>query len=55
MNVVKALPALVIEEAEIERLAAALDDVLARAARVPRALAGLTAELALGSVRARMR
>ncbi len=55
MNVVKALPALVIEEAEIERFAAALDDVLARAARVPRALAGLTAELAFGSVRARMR
>ncbi len=55
LSVVKALPALVIEEAEIERFAAALDDVLARAARVPRALAGLTAELALGSVRARLR
>ena len=55
MNVVKALPALVIEESEIHRFAQALDDVLARASRVPRALAGLTAELAIGSVRARMR
>ena len=55
LNVVKALPALVIEEAEIRRFAEALDDVLARAERLPRALAGLTLELALGSVRARMR
>jgi len=55
MNVVKALPALVIEEAEIHRFAQALDDVLTRASRVPRALAGLTAELAIGSVRARLR
>jgi ornithine--oxo-acid transaminase len=55
LNVVKALPALVVEEAEVRRFADALDDVLARAERVPRALAGLTLELALGSVRARMR
>ncbi len=37
MNVVKALPALVIEEQEIRRFAAALEDVVARAERVPRA------------------
>jgi ornithine--oxo-acid transaminase len=37
MNVVKALPALVVEEAEIRRFAAALEDVVARAERVPRA------------------
>jgi ornithine--oxo-acid transaminase len=36
-NVVKALPALVIEEDEIRRFAAALEDVVARAERVPRA------------------
>ena len=34
MNVVKALPALVIEEAEIRRFAAALEDVVARADRM---------------------
>ena len=34
MNVVKALPPLVVEEAELERLAAALDDVIRRASRV---------------------
>ena len=37
MNVVKALPALVVEEAEIRRFAGALEDVVARAERVPRA------------------
>ncbi len=37
MNVVKALPALVVEESEIRRFAAALEDVVARAERVPRA------------------
>ncbi|HEX4116990.1 MAG TPA: aspartate aminotransferase family protein [Solirubrobacteraceae bacterium] len=37
MNVVKALPALVVEEDEIRRFAAALEDVVARAERVPRA------------------
>ncbi len=37
MNVVKALPALVIEEAEIRRFAGALEDVVARAERVPQA------------------
>jgi ornithine--oxo-acid transaminase len=37
MNVVKALPSLVVEEGEIRRFAAALEDVVARAERVPRA------------------
>jgi ornithine--oxo-acid transaminase len=37
MNVVKALPALVVEEDEIRRFAAALEEVVARAERVPRA------------------
>ncbi len=37
MNVVKALPALVVEEEEIRRFAAALEEVVARAERVPRA------------------
>jgi ornithine--oxo-acid transaminase len=39
MNVIKALPALVIEEDEIRRFAAALEEVVARAERVPSALA----------------
>jgi ornithine--oxo-acid transaminase len=55
LNVVKALPALVVEEEEIHRFAAALDDVLARAERLPRAMAGLALELALGGMRARLR
>jgi ornithine--oxo-acid transaminase len=37
MNVVKALPALVVEEEEIRRFAAALEEVVARAERVPSA------------------
>jgi ornithine--oxo-acid transaminase len=37
MNVVKALPSLVVEEADVRRFAAALEDVVARAERVPRA------------------
>ena len=37
MNVVKALPALVADEDDIRRFAAALDDVIASAQRLPRA------------------
>ena len=37
MNVIKALPALVVEEDEIRRFAAALEDVISRAERVPSA------------------
>jgi ornithine--oxo-acid transaminase len=39
MNVVKALPALVVEEQEIRRFAGALEEVVARAERVPSAFA----------------
>lgn len=39
MNVIKALPSLVVEESEIRRFAAALEQVIARAERVPSALA----------------
>jgi 4-aminobutyrate aminotransferase-like enzyme len=39
MNVIKALPPLVIEEEEIRRFAAALEDVIARAERAPATLA----------------
>ena len=46
MNVVKALPALVVEEAEIHRFAAALDQVVARAQRVPSSFARFGAGVA---------
>jgi ornithine--oxo-acid transaminase len=46
MNVVKALPALVIEEDEIRRFAAALEEVVARAERVPSAFARFGAGVA---------
>lgn len=39
MNVIKALPALVVEESEIRRFAAAIEQVIAQAERVPSALA----------------
>jgi ornithine--oxo-acid transaminase len=46
MNVVKALPALVIGEDEIRRFATALEEVIARAERVPRAFARFGAGVA---------
>ncbi|MGA3362009.1 MAG: aspartate aminotransferase family protein [Solirubrobacteraceae bacterium] len=52
MNVVKALPALVVEEAEIRRFAAALEDVVARADRMGGAVGRLGWDLARGSARA---
>jgi ornithine--oxo-acid transaminase len=52
MNVVKALPALVVEESEIRRFAAALEDVVARADRMGGAVGRLGWDLARGSVRA---
>ncbi|HLW96416.1 MAG TPA: aminotransferase class III-fold pyridoxal phosphate-dependent enzyme [Solirubrobacteraceae bacterium] len=52
MNVVKALPALVVEEAEIRRFAAALEDVVARADRMGGAVGRLGLDLARGSARA---
>ncbi len=44
MNVIKALPALVIEESEIRRFASALEEVIAQAERVPSALARFGAQ-----------
>jgi ornithine--oxo-acid transaminase len=51
MNVIKALPALVIEEDEIRRFAAALEEVLAHAQRAPAALT--LSRLGLGAARRR--
>jgi ornithine--oxo-acid transaminase len=53
MNVIKALPALVIEEAEIRRFALALEEVVAKAERMPSALTRFGSRLAVGAVRAR--
>jgi ornithine--oxo-acid transaminase len=50
MNVIKALPPLVTEEAELERFAAALDDVLTRAEPLGRAMARLGLGLARRSL-----
>src|SRR5579871_6719330 len=52
MNVVKALPALVTEESEIRRFAAALEDVVADADRMSGAVTRLGWDLAKGSARA---
>jgi len=52
MNVVKALPALVVEESEIRRFAAALEDVVADADRMGGAVTRLGWDLARGSARA---
>ena len=51
MNVIKALPALVIEEDEIRRFAAALEEVLHRAQRAPAAIT--LSRLGLGAARRR--
>jgi ornithine--oxo-acid transaminase len=51
MNVIKALPALVIDEEEIRRFAAALEEVLQRAQRAPAALT--LSRLGLGAARRR--
>jgi acetylornithine/succinyldiaminopimelate/putrescine aminotransferase len=51
MNVIKALPALVIEETEIRRFAAALEEVLERAERAPAAVT--LSRLGLGAARRR--
>jgi ornithine--oxo-acid transaminase len=50
MNVIKALPALVIEESEIRRFAAALEEVVARSERMPSALTRFGASVAWGAV-----
>jgi ornithine--oxo-acid transaminase len=51
MNVVKALPALVVEEDEIRRFAAALEEVVAAAERMPSAMARFGWRLARGARR----
>jgi len=53
MNVIKALPALVIDEAEVRRFAAALEEVVASSERMPSALTRFGSRLAVGAVRAR--
>jgi ornithine--oxo-acid transaminase len=55
MNVVKALPALVVDEGEIRRFAAALDDVLAQAEHVPSAYVRLGWRMARHATRPRSR
>jgi ornithine--oxo-acid transaminase len=53
MNVIKALPALTIEEAEIRRFAAALEQTIAAAERYPSALARFGVRTGLRTVRVR--
>jgi ornithine--oxo-acid transaminase len=53
MNVVKALPPLTIEEEEIVRFAAALDETIAAAERYPRALLRFGLQAGRGAARAR--
>jgi ornithine--oxo-acid transaminase len=52
MNVIKALPPLVISEAEIRRFAAALEEVVAAAERMPSALSRFGMRMARGAARA---
>ena len=51
MNVVKVLPPLNLPEAELERFVEALDDVLTRAERVPRAAARFALDVATHALR----
>ena len=53
MNVVKVLPSLVVEEAEIRRFAASLEEVVARAERLPSALGRFGLRLARQAVAGR--
>jgi ornithine--oxo-acid transaminase len=55
MNVIKVLPPLVIEESEIRRFAAALEEVVARAERLPSALTRFGVRMARQAVTARSR
>jgi acetylornithine/succinyldiaminopimelate/putrescine aminotransferase len=52
MNVVKALPALVVDEADVRWFAAALEEVVAAAERMPSALARLGWRMARRAARA---
>jgi ornithine--oxo-acid transaminase len=53
MNVVKALPPLVIEEDDVRRFADAVADVVAAAERLPRAMARFGLQMARGTARSR--
>jgi ornithine--oxo-acid transaminase len=53
MNVVKVLPTLLIEEADIRRFAAALEQVIADAEQLPRAMARFSVQMARGTARSR--
>jgi ornithine--oxo-acid transaminase len=53
MNVIKALPALTVEESEIRRFAAALEETIAAAERYPRALARFGVRTGLRAAAAR--
>lgn len=55
MNVIKALPALVVEEQEVRRFAAALEDTIAAAERYPAALARFGLRAGLRAARSRPR
>src|SRR5207244_6734879 len=50
MNVVKALPPLVVAEEDLELFARALDEVVAKAERMPRAMVGFALRAARASV-----
>ena len=53
MNTIKALPALVVEESEIRRFAAALEETIAAAKRYPVSLARFGVRTSLRAVAAR--
>ncbi|MGA2015248.1 MAG: aspartate aminotransferase family protein, partial [Solirubrobacteraceae bacterium] len=53
MNVIKALPSLLIEEAEVRRFADALGAVIADAEHVPAAMARFGLRMARGTARSR--
>ncbi len=53
MNVIKALPSLLIEEDEVRQFAEALADVVAAAERMPRAMARFGLQMARGTARSR--
>ncbi|MGN6373857.1 MAG: aspartate aminotransferase family protein [Solirubrobacteraceae bacterium] len=53
MNVIKALPALMVEESEIRRFAAALEDVVERAERLPSAFARFSLSMSRRALAAR--
>jgi ornithine--oxo-acid transaminase len=52
LNVIKALPSLLIEEADVHRFADALADVVATAERMPRAMTRFGVQMARGTARA---